>query len=105
MLVHCQAGCSRSVAIVAALPHAHTAYLRHYSRQHDQTTTSRAGPQSRLHAQLELYEQVGFEVDMKWQAVRRFLMSKTDILNGDSMEYASQLLSKPISEPWVECGG
>jgi dual specificity phosphatase 12 len=86
MLVHCQAGCSRSVAIVAA-------YLMHTRRISAATAVAMvrarrpdAEPNTGFMAQLELYEQVGFEVDMKFQAVRRFLMSKTDILNGDSMD-------------------
>lgn len=86
VLVHCQAGCSRSVAIVAA-------YLMHTRRISASTAVSmiqrrrtHAEPNRGFLAQLELYQQVGFEVDMKWQAVRRFLMSKTDILNGDSMD-------------------
>lgn len=86
VLVHCQAGCSRSVAIVAA-------YLMHTRRICALTAVSMiharrkdAEPNRGFMAQLELYEQVGFEVDMKWQAVRRFLMGKTDILNGDSMD-------------------
>ncbi|KAJ9475613.1 Tyrosine-protein phosphatase YVH1 [Pseudozyma hubeiensis] len=86
VLIHCQAGCSRSVAIAAA-------YLMH-TRRIDATTAismirrrrPSASPNSGFMAQLELYAQVGFEVDMKWQSVRRFLMSKTDILNGDSMD-------------------
>ncbi|CBQ69863.1 related to Tyrosine specific protein phosphatase and dual specificity protein phosphatase [Sporisorium reilianum SRZ2] len=86
VLVHCQAGCSRSVAIVAA-------YLMHTRHIAASTAISmlqrrreHAEPNRGFVAQLELYQQVGFEVDMKWQAVRRFLMSKTDILNGDSMD-------------------
>lgn len=86
VLIHCQAGCSRSVAIAAA-------YLMH-TRRIDATTAvamirrrrPSASPNVGFMAQLELYAQVGFEVDMKWQSVRRFLMSKTDILNGDSMD-------------------
>ncbi|GAC97773.1 hypothetical protein PHSY_005360 [Pseudozyma hubeiensis SY62] len=86
VLIHCQAGCSRSVAITAA-------YLMH-TRRIDATTAiamirrrrPSASPNAGFMAQLELYAQVGFEVDMKWQSVRRFLMSKTDILNGDSMD-------------------
>lgn len=106
VLVHCQAGCSRSVAIVAA-------YLMHTRRISATTAVNMikqrragAGPNRGFMAQLELYEQVGFEVDMKWQAVRRFLMSKTDILNGDSMD--DMLLSyypSPYPSPGLSAGG
>ncbi|TKY88110.1 hypothetical protein EX895_002820 [Sporisorium graminicola] len=86
VLVHCQAGCSRSVAIVAA----YLMHTRHISASTAiamiQRRRTNAEPNRGFVAQLELYHHVGFEVDMKWQAVRRFLMSKTDILNGDSMD-------------------
>ncbi|KAJ1021692.1 hypothetical protein NDA16_003828 [Ustilago loliicola] len=101
VLVHCQAGCSRSVAIVAA-------YLMQTRRISAVTAVSMlrkrrkdAESNKGFMAQLELYEQVGYEIDMKWQAVRRFLMSKTDILNGDSMDdmllsyYPSPMLKSP----------
>lgn len=106
VLVHCQAGCSRSVAIVAAyLMHtrrisAHTAVSMIQKRRPD------AEPNKGFMAQLELYEQVGYEIDMKWQAVRRFLMSKTDILNGDSMD--DMLLSyypSPYPSPALGASG
>nr|CDI55933.1 related to Tyrosine specific protein phosphatase and dual specificity protein phosphatase [Melanopsichium pennsylvanicum 4] len=106
VLVHCQAGCSRSVAIVAA-------YLMHTRRISSDTAVGMikrrradAGPNRGFLAQLELYEQVGFEIDMKWQAVRRFLMSKTDILNGDSTD--DMLLSyypSPYPSPALSAAG
>ncbi|EST08267.2 Dual specificity phosphatase, catalytic domain protein [Kalmanozyma brasiliensis GHG001] len=106
VLVHCQAGCSRSVAITAA-------YLMHTRRISATTAVDMirrrradAGPNRGFMAQLELYEQVGFEIDMKWQSVRRFLMSKTDILNGDSMD--DMLLSyypSPYPSPGLSAGG
>ncbi|SAM85913.1 related to Tyrosine specific protein phosphatase and dual specificity protein phosphatase [Ustilago bromivora] len=106
VLVHCQAGCSRSIAIVAA-------YLMHTRRISAATAVSMlqkrrkdAEPNKGFMAQLELYEQVGYEIDMKWQAVRRFLMSKTDILNGDSID--DMLLSyypSPYPSPALGASG
>ncbi|SPO30174.1 related to Tyrosine specific protein phosphatase and dual specificity protein phosphatase [Ustilago trichophora] len=106
VLVHCQAGCSRSVAIVAA-------YLMQIRRISATVAIQMIGkrrkdaePNQGFKAQLELYQQVGYEIDMKWQAVRRFLMSKTDILNGDSMD--DMLLSyypSPYPSPALSASG
>lgn len=106
VLVHCQAGCSRSVAIVAA-------YLMHTRHISPTTAVSMirarrpdAGPNAGFMAQLQLYEEVGYEVDMKYQSVRRFLMSKTDILNGDSTEdLVMSYYPSPYPSPGLTNGG
>ncbi len=45
-----------------------------------------AEPNAGFLAQLELYEQCDYQVDLRHKAVRRFLMSKTNILDGDSVD-------------------
>ncbi|PWY99261.1 hypothetical protein BCV70DRAFT_200843 [Testicularia cyperi] len=86
VLVHCQAGCSRSVAVVAAYLMSTRHITAHEAVEMIRLRRKDAQPNAGFMAQLELYHQVGFEIDMRFQAVRRFLMSKTDILNGDSMD-------------------
>ncbi|EPQ27289.1 uncharacterized protein PFL1_05212 [Pseudozyma flocculosa PF-1] len=86
VLVHCQAGCSRSVAIAAAYLMSTRRISTSEAVKMIQARRARAQPNPGFMAQLELYEQVGYEIDMRHQAVRRFLMSKTNILNGDSID-------------------
>lgn len=86
VLVHCQAGCSRSVALVAAYLMSTRRITAEEAVDMIKIRRSAAQPNPGFMAQLELYHQVHYEIDMRHQAVRRFLMSKTDILNGDSMD-------------------
>ncbi|PWN90208.1 hypothetical protein FA10DRAFT_266696 [Acaromyces ingoldii] len=86
VMVHCQAGVSRSVAIV-------TAYLmktRRLSLKEAlalvQSRRSQAGPNAGFMHQLELYEAAGCHVDLRNQQIRRFLMSQASILRGDPIE-------------------
>lgn len=86
VLVHCQAGISRSVATV-------TAYLMKTRRLSlkdalalVQSRRNQACPNSGFMHQLELYEAADCSVDLRNQQIRRFLMSQASVLRGDPIE-------------------
>ncbi|CEH16778.1 Dual specificity phosphatase [Ceraceosorus bombacis] len=84
--VHCQAGVSRSATIVLAyLMHTRSLSLQE-ALELVKSRRSHIEPNAGFMTQLELYEAGGCAVDVRHQPIRRFLMSQTSILNGDSID-------------------
>ncbi|PWN24259.1 hypothetical protein BCV69DRAFT_280149 [Microstroma glucosiphilum] len=86
VLVHCQAGCSRSVALVVAYIMATRKCSRDAALSMVRARRAQAEPNSGFMEQLSLFEQAGYQVDLRHAPIRRFLMSKVDVLNGGSVE-------------------
>lgn len=86
VLVHCQAGCSRSVALVAAYIMATRGLTRDEALDLIRARRHQAEPNPGFMEQLDLYERAGYQVDLRHAPIRRFLMSKTDVLNGGRVE-------------------
>lgn len=86
VLVHCQAGCSRSVALVIAYIMATRKCSRDAALSMVRARRAQAEPNSGFMEQLSLFEQAGYQVDLRHAPIRRFLMSKVDVLNGGSVE-------------------
>lgn len=111
VFVHCHAGISRSVAVVVA-------YLMHMRQMSVQAALalvrsrrSMADPNAGFMHQLELYESASYNVDVRNQRIRRFLMSQASILRGDPIDdvmlsyYPSPLHSPASSLPGSLHGG
>lgn len=122
VLIHCQAGISRSVAVSGSVASGEgtyhgmqiaTAYLMRTRQmtstdalQLIQSRRPQADPNPGFMHQLELYESGGYEVDVRNQRTRRFLMSQFSILKGDPIE--DVLLSyypTPTHSPANSTGG
>ncbi|KDN53136.1 hypothetical protein K437DRAFT_289675 [Tilletiaria anomala UBC 951] len=86
VLVHCQAGISRSATLVAAYLMWRRGISTSAALELIRARRPQADPNSGFVAQLELYEQCDHQVDLRHKAVRRYLMSKTNILDGDSAD-------------------
>ncbi|UZJ51242.1 hypothetical protein CBS101457_000562 [Exobasidium rhododendri] len=86
VLVHCQAGVSRSVAIVAAYLMRTRLMSLSDAIALIQSRRCQADPNPGFRHQLELFESASCNVDVRNQRVRRFLMSQASILNGDSID-------------------
>lgn len=86
VLVHCQAGCSRSVALVVAYIMATRKWSRDDALALIKARRSQVQPNAGFMAQLTLFEEAGCEVDLRYKPIRRWLMSKVDVLNGGSVE-------------------
>lgn len=86
VLVHCQAGCSRSVALVAAYIMATRRITPEQAVEMIKARREQSEPNSGFMDQLQLYYQADFQVDLRHAPIRRFLMSKVNVLNGDSVE-------------------
>ncbi|PWN25920.1 hypothetical protein BDZ90DRAFT_233522 [Jaminaea rosea] len=86
VLVHCQAGCSRSVALVVAYVMATRGIGRDAALELIRARRSQAEPNEGFMEQLDLYERAGCKVDLRHAPIRRFLMSKTDLQRGGRAE-------------------
>lgn len=86
VLVHCQAGCSRSVALVAAYIMETRRCSRHEALDMIRARRSQAEPNEGFIEQLDLFEKADYIVDLRHAPIRRFLMSKIDLLRGDKVE-------------------
>jgi dual specificity phosphatase 12 len=86
VLVHCHAGISRSVALVAAYLMNTRGVTRDEAIALIQSRRKQADPNPGFRHQLELYESGNYSVDVRNQRIRRFLMSQFSILRGDPID-------------------
>ncbi|KAJ9072980.1 tyrosine protein phosphatase yvh1 [Entomophthora muscae] len=76
VLVHCMAGISRSATVVCAFLMKHRSLSSQEALSTLTTVRSIIDPNPGFREQLEIYEQIAFEVNVKHEPYRRFLISK-----------------------------
>ncbi|CAO1626629.1 unnamed protein product [Sympodiomycopsis kandeliae] len=86
ILIHCQAGCSRSVALTMAYIMSSRQLTVTEAFEMVRNRRSQSEPNTGFLNQLELYYKAKYQIDLRHAPIRRFLMSKINVLNGDSVE-------------------